>query len=245
VKVAAVIPARYGSKRLPGKPLRMLGGKTIIQRVYERVIKARSVRLCMIATDDERIYREAEAFGALAVMTSPELNSGSERVAEAIERSRAEVELVVNVQGDEPFIPPELIDEVVAPMLRDAGMEVCTAKVRIGEPEYVNDPNVVKVVTDPQGWALYFSRSAIPYYRDDAAEAAEQVHYKHIGIYAYRLPALRRFVRWEPTPLERAEKLEQLRFLEHGVGIYVVETPHDSLGIDTEDDLKRAEKFGF
>ncbi len=232
----AVIPARYGSTRLEGKPLADIQGKPMIQWVYEAVKGARRVDGVIIATDDERIEKVARGFGATAVMTSPECRTGTERVAEAIEGLDASV--VVNVQADEPFVDPALVDRLVESM-EDESVDIATPMTPIGDEKSINNPNVVKVVIDRMGFALYFSRSPIPYRR----HATSFTLYKHIGIYVYRKDVLLRLSGLPPTPLEQTEGLEQLRALEHGYRIKLVESSHDTISVDTPDDLEEARRF--
>jgi 3-deoxy-manno-octulosonate cytidylyltransferase (CMP-KDO synthetase) len=240
--VIAVIPARYASVRLPGKPLIDLGGKTMIQRVFERVRGSELVGETIVATDDERIAASVRAGGGEAVMTDPDLESGSDRVAAAV--SGREGDIVVNVQGDEPLMPPELIDETIRGLLQSPRAGVATPARTITDMQDIVNPNCVKVVADHTGRALYFSRSPIPYLRDAessilSARPGAHLFMKHIGLYVYRRETLERFVAWEKTPLEEAERLEQLRLLEHGVWIQIVRTNYDSIPVDTADDADR------
>jgi 3-deoxy-manno-octulosonate cytidylyltransferase (CMP-KDO synthetase) len=232
-----VIPARYGSSRLPGKPLADLGGKPVIQHVCEQVAKTGYDGI--VATDDERIIQAVEAFGGHANMTSSSCASGSDRVAEVVRDLDADI--VVNVQGDEPFVDPRQIEEVVQPLLDDPAVEMATLCRQITHQADLDNIGVVKVVRDLQGNALYFSRSLIPYPRNrDIA-----TWFEHVGIYAYRRDFLLEYVQWEPTRTELTESLEQLRVLDHGRKIRVVETQHDSGApcIDTPDDLERARVY--
>lgn len=239
--VWAVIPARFASSRLPGKPLVPLAGKPMIQHVWERVRRAQEVSRVLVATDDERIRRAVTEFGGEAVMTRAEHRSGTERLAEvAASAASSGAEIFVNVQGDEPLIEPAAVDAAVEILLEDSSVEVATLSVPIATPGDVMDPNVVKVVLDFEGNALYFSRAPIPYDRDGSGQLR---YYKHLGLYAYRVAALEKFHRTPPSPLELAEKLEQLRFLENAVPITVVETELDTIGVDTEEDLKKVEDY--
>ncbi|MFA4945337.1 MAG: 3-deoxy-manno-octulosonate cytidylyltransferase [Lentisphaeria bacterium] len=236
-RVVAVIPARYGSSRFPGKPLALIAGKSMIQRVVERARSATLVDEVLVATDDERISRAVEAFGGRAVMTSPEHPSGTDRIAAAVRGVSAG--LVLNLQGDEPLLPGRVIDELVRQM-RSSRAEMGTVAVPLapGSPEFAN-PNVVKVVVNAAGDALYFSRAGIPFQRTDGEPAGALWHW---GVYAYRREFLERFVGWPPSRLERCEKLEQLRALEHGARIRVlVETEARSTGVDTPEDVARVE----
>jgi 3-deoxy-manno-octulosonate cytidylyltransferase (CMP-KDO synthetase) len=228
----AVIPARYGSTRLPGKALLDIGGCTLIRRVYERVLSASRVSRVIVATDDLRIVDEVSSFGGEAVMTSPLHRSGTDRVAEAA--GTLESDIVLNVQGDEPLIEPEVIDRVIARIAEDSGISCATAATPIRDESVWRDPNAVKVVVDLNGRAICFSRSPLPYWRDRGFGGA----LLHIGLYCFRREFLLRYAALEPTPLERAEKLEQLRMLEHGYHIGVVEVEHSCIGVDTEADLE-------
>jgi len=227
--VIAVIPARYASSRFPGKLLAKETGKYLIQHVYERVCRAESVREVLIATDDERIGRACEEFGARWRMTRADHACGTDRIAEVA--ADLEAEIVVNVQGDEPEIDPASIDRLVGVMREDAGADMGTLAAVFGEGEDVGNPNVVKVVVDQKGRALYFSRLPIPYDRDE--DEARPTYRKHIGLYAYKREVLLRLSGLACTALERAEKLEQLRALEHGFVIAVAEVVHAAVGIDT------------
>ncbi len=243
-QILAVIPARFQSRRLPGKPLLHIGAQTMLERVWQRVRRARRVTAVAVATDDARIFDAALSFGASVFLTDPAHNSGTDRVAEVA--AKHEAAIVVNVQGDEPFLEPASIDEVVEPLLADESVLMSTLKTPLRDPAEAADPNVVKVITDRHGNALYFSRLPIPYRREGRGLAVkgasvEAAHFfKHLGLYAYRRDFLLGYSRLPRGPLEAAEKLEQLRALENGYSIRVVETAHDSLGVDTEQDLARA-----
>jgi 3-deoxy-manno-octulosonate cytidylyltransferase (CMP-KDO synthetase) len=250
-KVIAVIPARWASSRFPGKPLAIIRGKPMIQWVVEQTGKARSVSEVVVATDDERILEAVKNFGGTAVMTSRDHASGTDRVAE-VAKTR-DCGIVVNVQGDEPLIPPENIDLIVSPLLEDTSLKVSTLKIRINAVEEIADPNICKVVVDHRGFALYFSRAPIPFDRDgwtqDLKEgeglwprAKGMTAYKHIGLYAYQKPFLMEFSRLPVSQLETIEKLEQLRILENGTSIRVMETEKDSIGVDRKEDLVEVEK---
>lgn len=239
MKVAAFIPARFNSTRLPGKPLADISGKPMIQRVYERAKAASLVEQVIVATDDERVFGAVKAFGGRAVMTSPDHASGTDRIAEAAKAVKASI--IVNVQGDEPLIEPDMIDSAVRPLLDDERLKISTLKTKITSEHEYNDPNAVKVVTDKDGFALYFSRSPLPYYRAFFGEAGAP--YKHIGLYVYRAAFLEKFSKLEATPLERAERLEQLRALENGFKIKVVETPFNPVSVDTAEDLERVRRL--
>jgi 3-deoxy-manno-octulosonate cytidylyltransferase (CMP-KDO synthetase) len=235
VSVVAVIPARYHSTRLPGKALADICGRPMIEHVYRRASAAKSIQSVIVATDDERILRAVLAFGGRARMTSRDHQSGTDRLAEIA--ADLSCDLVVNVQGDEPLIDPEVLDEAIAPFVSEPSLMMSTLRRRIDDPADLVNPNVTKVVTDADGYALYFSRSAIPFRREGCPPAPA---WRHIGLYVYRRECLLRLAALEPTPMERSEALEQLRAVEHGIRIRVVETCHDSIGVDTPDDLERA-----
>ena len=235
-KILGVIPARYASSRFPGKALALLDSRTMLEHVYERVGMARYLSSVVIATDDARIRDEARRFGARVQMTREDHFSGTDRVAE-VASAFPGCELVVNVQGDEPLIDPGAIDAAVLPLLDDPNIPMGTLKKRIEDPREVLDPNVVKVVTNHFGNAIYFSRSAIPYTRDPG----DHPHFKHTGLYVYRREFLMGYPDLPVGPLEKAEKLEQLRALENGFTIRVVETDYESMGVDTPADLERVQ----
>jgi 3-deoxy-manno-octulosonate cytidylyltransferase (CMP-KDO synthetase) len=239
----AIIPARYASTRLPGKPLVALAGKMMIERVWERVRRAKKISRVIVATDDERIIRAVAAFGGEAVMTRSEHRSGTERVAEvAATTVREGEEIFVNVQGDEPLIDPVAIDTAVEAIESDQSAQVATLAVPIAKPADIMDPNVVKVVLDFDGNALYFSRAPIPWVRDRNAPVHAR-HLKHLGLYAFRRVALLDFPTLPLGDLERIEQLEQLRWMENGYKIRVAETPHDSISVDVPEDVSRLEQL--
>ena len=238
-RILGVIPARYASSRFPGKVLVSIAGKTMLQHVWERVSRARYVTDLVIATDDERIRASAEKFRARVVMTRADHPSGTDRVAEVASTSNAQ--LVVNVQGDEPLIDPEAIDAAVLGLLEQEDVPMGTLKKRIEHSPEITDPNVVKVVTDREGNAIYFSRSPIPYVREAGGEPT--AHFKHIGLYVYRRDFLLAYSDLPVGPLERAERLEQLRALENGFRIRVVETEYESMGVDTPEDWARVSEL--
>lgn len=241
MKIIGIIPARYKSERFPGKPLADIRGKTMIQRVYEQAMKARLLDEVIVATDDPRIFGHVKGFGGKVVMTSADHFSGTERCEEALKLAGKEkFDGIINIQGDEPFIDPGQI-ETVASMLEELDIPIATLAKQISDPDEITDPNVVKVVFDHSMMALYFSRSPIPYLRTVTGEdwLAARSHYKHIGLYGYRPGVLEKITRLSPTPLEKAESLEQLRWMEHGFGIKVGLTGKDSKGIDTPDDLSK------
>jgi 3-deoxy-manno-octulosonate cytidylyltransferase (CMP-KDO synthetase) len=242
--IVAIIPARYGSVRLPGKPLAMIGDKPMIRHVYESASKARGLSQVLVATDDTRIMRVVKEFGGDVVLTSKKHNSGTDRLAEAAKRIKAQ--WIINIQGDLPFVRPETITRAVRPLLRDDRIAMGTVRTPIRREEEWLNPNVVKVVTDNRGFALYFSRAAIPYARNRPVDGDEKETvwgYRHIGIYAYRRDFLLRFARLRPVPLERTEGLEQLRALAHGYRIRVADAEEPSVEVDTPEDLKQAEVF--
>ncbi len=245
MQIAAVIPARYASTRFPGKPLIKILGKTMIERVCEQVSRCQTVNRVIVATDDARILQAVEAFGGEAWMTRADHASGTDRLAEVAESLR--VDLVVNVQGDEPLIAPSMIDAAVTPLLEDATLPMGTLKTPVREWREFRDPNVVKVVTDEVGDALYFSRAPIPFPRDEWPEQGEPASqpkaYRHIGLYVYRRDFLLQFAALPQSPLEILEKLEQLRALENGYRIRVVETEETSIGVDTPEDVVLVERL--
>ncbi|MEO7143847.1 MAG: 3-deoxy-manno-octulosonate cytidylyltransferase [Bryobacteraceae bacterium] len=233
-RILGVIPARFASSRFPGKSLARIAGKTMLQHVYERALAARYLTSVAIATDDERIAGAAREFGAPVRMTRSDHATGTDRVAEVALADAAG--LIVNIQGDEPLIDPGAIDAAVLGLLDDPGIPMGTLKKRIENPDEIASPHVVKVVTDRFDNALYFSRSPIPFRREDGNRVAQ---FKHIGLYVYRRDFLLGYSELPVGPLEDAERLEQLRALENGHQIRVVETEYDSLGVDTPEDLER------
>jgi 3-deoxy-manno-octulosonate cytidylyltransferase (CMP-KDO synthetase) len=244
--IVAIIPARFGSTRLPGKPLSNIHGKPMIQHVYERACMARLVDRVLVATDDERIAAVVRGFGGDATMTSAAHATGTDRIAEAARGSDAEI--VVNVQGDEPMLDPRWVDEALRPVVDDDAIQMSTLSLPLRDLDEMLSPSVVKVVTDARGDALYFSRSPIPHVRLDAggpresaAAAVERgLARKHVGLYVYRREALRRLTSLPPSTLERAEGLEQLRALQDGLRIRVVETDgRAGVAVDTPEDLER------
>jgi 3-deoxy-manno-octulosonate cytidylyltransferase (CMP-KDO synthetase) len=236
-----IIPARWQAIRLPGKPLAEIAGRPMIRHVYERAQQASTLADVLVATDDDRIMAAVREFGGEAVLTSSEHRSGTDRVAEAAATRTADV--IVNIQGDEPLIDPHAIDSLVAPFLSEPGLSMTTLAVPIRTAEDIEDPSVVKVVVDRQGYALYFSRFPIPYHRDAHGAVSLTPRLKHIGLYAYRADFLQAFTRMEPAPLEKSEALEQLRALENGERIFVVLTEHDAVSVDTPEDLERVRRM--
>ena len=241
----AIIPARYASSRFPAKPLAMLGGKLVVERVYEQVRKV--VNKVVVATDDERIYNAVVAFGGEAIMTSANHKSGTDRCAEAYEKLGYDADIVLNIQGDEPFIAPEQIEALIACFDNKATDIATLVKPFAAEDniEVLESPNSPKVVINEIGEAIYFSRSVVPYLRDIERSEWLKHHtfYKHIGIYAFRAKILKEVTTLPQSPLEKAEKLEQLRWLEGGYKIGVGVTNIETIGIDTPEDLTKAEQF--
>jgi 3-deoxy-manno-octulosonate cytidylyltransferase (CMP-KDO synthetase) len=236
-RILGVIPARFASSRFPGKPLAVIAGKPMIQHVFERASQARYLSALTIATDDDEIAAAALSFGAPVRMTRADHLSGTDRVAEVASADAAE--LIVNIQGDEPLIDPEAIDAAILSLLDDPTTPMGTLKKRIEVPDEITNPNVVKVVTDFTGRAIYFSRLPIPYVREEDGSAVLLTRFKHVGLYVYRRELLLRYSDLPVGPLETAERLEQLRALENGYRIQVVETDYESLGVDTPADLAR------
>ncbi|MGA2863482.1 MAG: 3-deoxy-manno-octulosonate cytidylyltransferase [Verrucomicrobiota bacterium] len=242
MKIVGIIPARYGSTRFPGKPLARIAGKPLIRHVIERCQQAKALGEVIVATDDRRIWEVAQEF-CRAEMTVPEHGSGSERVAEVAARCSAEA--VVNIQGDEPLIDPGVIDAVARALAQE---EMSTAATPLKDTAEYDNPNIVKVVVNAAGRALYFSRRTIPYLREAASRSVgEQLaafpFLKHLGIYGYRRATLLRLVQWPVSPLEAAEKLEQLRALENGIAIAVVQVDYESVGVDVPGDVARVERL--
>jgi 3-deoxy-manno-octulosonate cytidylyltransferase (CMP-KDO synthetase) len=241
VKIVGIIPARFASTRFPGKPLALIAGKPLIQRVVEQCQKAKSLSEIIVATDDTRIWEVAQNF-CRAEMTRPEHPSGSDRIAEVAEH--CECDAVVNIQGDEPTIDPAVIDSVANAL---ADCEMSTAASGVKNPADLDNPNVVKVVVNAAGRALYFSRRTIPYLREAASGSSEQLaafaFLKHLGIYGYRRETLLRLVKFPVSPLESAEKLEQLRALENGIPIAVVKVDYDGAGVDAPEDVEWVERY--
>jgi 3-deoxy-manno-octulosonate cytidylyltransferase (CMP-KDO synthetase) len=252
VEILAVIPARYGSTRFEGKPLADILGKPMIQHVYERVSQSKLIEKVVVATDDQRIMAAVHQFGGRAVMTSPQHSTGTDRVAEVARKLRSEI--IVNVQGDEPLIKGSVIDKAIRPLLNDKALAMSTLATKMNDVKDWNNPNIVKVVIDLKGFALYFSRSPIPYPRDlimeqpisascvGTAPFPKEV-FKHIGVYIYRRDFLLKFSNMKPTPLENLEKLEQLRALENGFRIKVIFADYEQMCVDTPEDLLKVVAF--
>lgn len=239
-----IIPARYGSSRFPGKPLALINGKSMIRRVYERASKAITLTKVIVATDDERIKKHVDDFGGNVVMTSSEHASGTERCHEAFKMNSntdTSNQVIINIQGDEPFISPEQINEL-AYSFSDPNVDIATLIKKIEKPEALSNPNHVKVITDPAGFAIYFSRSVIPYLRNVKEMNTwpkQFTYYKHLGIYAYRDTILDQIVHLPTAKLEKAESLEQLRWLENGYRIKTILTDHESISIDAPEDIEK------
>jgi 3-deoxy-manno-octulosonate cytidylyltransferase (CMP-KDO synthetase) len=237
-EITVIIPARWASTRFPGKPLVPLRGKPLVQHVWERAGRAKRVGRIIIATDDMRIAEAAFDFGAEVALTSPKHPTGTDRLAEVVRQLKS-ASIILNVQGDEPDIAPSTIDRLAEALQDDPKLGMVTAANPLTDPADVQDPNVVKVVTDLAGRALYFSRSVIPHDRDGRGGVK---YLRHQGIYGYRRKVLLAFVKWKPTPLEQAEKLEQLRALEHGIAIGVIVVRRGSVGVDVPADVAKAER---
>lgn len=238
-RVLGVVPARYASTRFPGKIIANLAGKPLVLHAYERAKKARLLDDVLIAADDERVVAALKPFGARLVMTNPAHPTGTDRIAEAAAADTAEI--IVNIQGDEALIDPETIDAAIRPLLEQPEIMMSTARRRITDSALVTNPNIVKVICDQRGRAIYFSRSPIPHIRDAADQAAAaECYWQHIGLYVYRREFLLSFASMAQTPLEKLEKLEQLRAIEHGCPIAVIDTDYDGRGVDVPEDLEWA-----
>ena len=241
-KIIGIIPARWGATRFPGKALHVIAGKTLVQHTWERCREARKLDGVIIATDDMRIAEAAFAFGAEVAMTRDDHQSGTDRVAEVAAGLGKKVSHVINIQGDEPTVSPALIDQLAGALRRDPTLEMVTAANVLTDPGEITNPNCVKVVLAKNGDALYFSRSVIPHPFGAAPDLSATTYHRHQGIYGYERRFLARFVRWKPSGYERAERLEQLRALEHGARIRVLVTEHASLGVDAPADVARVEE---
>ncbi|MFI5171680.1 MAG: 3-deoxy-manno-octulosonate cytidylyltransferase [Chitinophagales bacterium] len=239
MKVIGIIPARFNSSRFPGKPLALINGKTMINLVYAQAKKVNAFSKVIVATDDDRIYDHVKSFGGEVMMTSPNHLSGTDRCGEIINKLNEDFDVVVNIQGDEPFIQPEQLEKLIN-AFNEPEVEIATLGICITDAEKIFDPNIVKVVFNETGNALYFSRFPIPFIREmDKEKWAERgSHFKHLGIYAFHISVLQKIIKLQPSRLEKAESLEQLRWLENGFKIKVVETEIDTMGIDTPEDLK-------
>ena len=237
MKFLGVIPSRYASTRLEGKPLKDICGHTMIEWVYKRT-KLSNLDEVVVATDDERIYKEVERFGGKAILTSKEHENGTSRIAEVCTKYE-DYDVIVNVQGDEPLIEPEMINSIINSFKEDDTISMSTLKYKIDTMEEIENPNYVKVITDKKGYALYFSRSVIPYPR----KLDIQNYYKHVGIYGYKRDFVVEYAKMEPTPLELSESLEQLRAFENGYRIKVMETPYKIIGVDTQEELEKVREY--
>ena len=236
-KVAGIIPARWGSSRFPGKPLHLLAGKSLLRHVFERVKECEQLDLLLVATDDARIEQEALSFGAEVVMTSPDHLTGTDRIAEAVQ-GHPGLSHVINIQGDEPLVSPTLIDTLAETMKAHPDLQMITAANPMTDLAQLEDPDIVKVITDREGFALYFSRSPLPYLR---SKPDSLVPLRHMGLYGYHRNFLEQFIKWPPGQLEQAEQLEQLRALENGARIRVVVTDDQSMGLDTPEQVPQLE----
>ena len=244
MKVLGLIPSRYKSTRLPGKPLINIDGMSMIERVYKRASKAKYIDELIVATDNEKIFNEVKRFGGKVMMTSLRHRSGTDRIAEIAKKTNFEI--IVNIQGDEPFIPPTNIDKVIAPMLRDRTLKACTLAIRFKDIYDVMDINKVKVVLDKDNYAVYFSRSIIPFNTNASLsklDLKKTKYYKHIGLYAFRKEFLVEFSKMKVSDLENSEKLEQLRIIENGEKIKVITTTLDSYSIDTMQDFEKIKHY--
>jgi 3-deoxy-manno-octulosonate cytidylyltransferase (CMP-KDO synthetase) len=243
--IIGIIPARLASTRLLGKPLADIGGKPMIQHTYESTLKSKLINRVIVAVDDEKVFSVVKGFGAEVILTPKDIATGSDRIAYVANNIR-EAEIIVNIQGDEPFIKGKMIDQAIEPLLFDPTVNVSTLARRIDDIDDLKSPSIPKVVFDYNNFALYFSRSPIPYVRD-AKTNIERIQkaeiYKHIGLYVYRREYLIKFTQLAPTDLEQIEKLEQLRMLENGFRIKVVVTEYENLAVDTPEDLDRARRF--
>lgn len=244
MKIAAIIPARYASTRFPGKPLADIAGKTMIQRVYEQCKQINELAYVIVATDDERIYQNVIQFGGEACMTSTQHLTGTDRIWEVVEKLNLAVDVIINVQGDEPFIQPSQIQNIIA-CFQDANAAIATLVKPIEQNEVLFNVNAPKVVIDEAHFALYFSRQAIPFLRNEPTEnwLNKHIYYQHIGIYGFRKDVLQKLVKLAPSKLEQAESLEQLRWLAAGYKIKTATTHETTIAIDTPEDLERAIKI--
>lgn len=237
MKFLGVIPSRYASTRLEGKPLKDICGHTMIEWVYKRT-KLSNLDEVVVATDDERIYNEVERFGGKAILTRKDHENGTSRIAEVCEKY-SDYDVIVNVQGDEPLIEPDMINSIIDSFKEDDTISMSTLKYKLDTMEDIENPNYVKVITDKKGYAIYFSRSVIPFPR----KLDIQNYYKHVGIYGYKRDFVVEYAKMEPTPLELSESLEQLRALENGYRIKVMETPYKILGVDTQEELEKVREY--
>lgn len=237
MKFLGVIPSRYASTRLEGKPLKDICGHTMIEWVYKRA-KLSNLDEVVVATDDERIYKEVENFGGKVVLTRKDHENGTSRIAEVCEKY-TDYDVIVNIQGDEPLIEKDMINSIIDSFKNDNTISMSTLKYKLDSMEDIENPNYVKVITDAKGYAIYFSRSVIPYPR----KLDLQNYYKHVGIYGYKRDFVVEYAKMEPTPLELSESLEQLRAIENGYRIKVMETPYKILGVDTQEELEKVREY--
>ncbi len=240
MNIIGIIPSRYNSTRFPGKPLVDIGGKSMIQRVYEQALKVKSFSKIIVATDDVRIEENVKGFGGDVMMTSMEHQSGTDRCGEVVRKLKENYDVVVNIQGDEPFIQPEQLEKLIT-AFSDENTQIATLAIKLKNSDDIFNPNIVKVVFSVSGNALYFSRNPIPYNRNEEKEnwINTTSYFKHLGIYAYRSDILRKINIIPPSALEKSESLEQLRWLENDLAIKIVETDIDTIGIDTPEDLAK------
>ena len=244
MNIIGIIPSRYNSTRFPGKPLVDIGGKSMIQRVYEQAQKVRSFSKIIVATDDVRIEEHVKSFGGDVIMTSTEHQSGTDRCGEVVRKLKENYDIVVNIQGDEPFIQPEQLEKLIT-TFDDVNTQIATLAIKLKNSEDIFSPNIVKVVFSVLGNALYFSRNPIPFNRNAEREnwVNTTSYYKHLGIYAFRSDILRKINTLQQSTLEKAESLEQLRWLENDFKIKLVETDIDTIGVDTPEDLLKLSLF--
>lgn len=244
MKIIGVIPARFASTRFPGKPLVDIGGKSMIQRVYEQAKKCQEISQVIVATDDEKIYSHVKSFGGEVMMTSPNHASGTERCAEVAAGLSENTDVIFNVQGDEPFIQPAQLS-VLAQCFFDEETKIATLAKKLSDSDSLFNPNVPKVILNSKSEAIYFSRAALPFYRGakETDWVSKHQYYKHIGIYGYRTEILKEIAKLQPTPLEKAESLEQLRWLENGYSIKVALTELETISIDVPEDLEKVRQF--
>jgi 3-deoxy-manno-octulosonate cytidylyltransferase (CMP-KDO synthetase) len=245
-KIVAVVPARYDSTRYEGKPLAVIAGKTMIERVYLQAKKVKDIDRVIVAVDDERIEKEVKRFGGEVCLTSKDHASGTDRIAEVIKKiDLAPEDIVVNIQGDEPLLEPKSVEELVNPLMSNPEEYMSTLCYIIRDKKEIFDPNIVKTAIDKDGYALYFSRSTIPWVvdEDEREDLSRIKYYKHLGLYAYRKDFLLKFTSWPVSPLEKLEKLEQLRVLENGYRIKIALTEHDPVEVDRPEDVKKVERI--
>lgn len=244
MNIIGIIPARFASTRFPGKPLVDIGGKSMIKRVYEQAKKCSELSNVIVATEDEKIFSHVKSFGGEVMMTSPNHISGTERCAEVAENIQEKADVIFNIQGDEPFIQPEQLS-LLAKCFHDEKTRIATLAKKITDAESLFNPNVPKVILNSKSEAIYFSRAALPFYRgaNEAEWTLKHQYYKHIGIYAYRTETLKELAKLQQTPLEKAESLEQLRWLENGFSIKVALTEYETISIDVPEDLEKVKQF--